>query len=93
MALEPFFGPWRLFQFLNVYIVGRTLWMGDQPVARPLPIHRTTQTENKPTQISMPRVGFETNIRAGEDNLCLTPRGHCDKQSRELVSSSVLIWP
>jgi hypothetical protein len=33
--------------------------MGDQPVARPLPTHRTTQTQNKRTEPSMPRVGFE----------------------------------
>jgi hypothetical protein len=33
--------------------------MGDQPVARPLPIYRTTQTQNKRTQTSMPLVGFE----------------------------------
>jgi hypothetical protein len=33
--------------------------MGDQPTARPLPTHRTTQTENKRTQTSRPRVGFE----------------------------------
>jgi hypothetical protein len=26
-------------------LVGRTPWTGDQPVARPLPTHRTTQTE------------------------------------------------
>jgi hypothetical protein len=30
--------------------------MGDQPVARPLPTHRTTQTQNKHTQTSMPLV-------------------------------------
>jgi hypothetical protein len=36
--------------------------MGDQPVTRPLLIHRTTQTQNKRTQISMPRVGFEPTI-------------------------------
>jgi hypothetical protein len=33
--------------------------MGDQPVARPLPTHGTTQTQNKHTQTSMPGVGFE----------------------------------
>jgi hypothetical protein len=37
-------------------------WMGDQPVARPLPTHRTTQTQNKRTQTSMLRVGFEPTI-------------------------------
>jgi hypothetical protein len=33
-------GPWLLFQFLNLYTVGRTPWMGDQPVPRPLPTHK-----------------------------------------------------
>jgi hypothetical protein len=39
MALQ-FVGPWPLFQFRNLYTVGRTPWTGDQPVARPLPKHR-----------------------------------------------------
>jgi hypothetical protein len=40
MALQPL---WTLatFQFLNIYTVGRILWMGDQPVARP-----ATYTQN-----------------------------------------------
>jgi hypothetical protein len=54
--------PWPLFQFLNLYTDGRTHLTGDQPVERPLPTHRTTQTQNKRTQISMPRVGFEPTI-------------------------------
>jgi hypothetical protein len=38
---------WALaaFQFLNLYIVGRTPSTGDQPVARLLPTHRTAQKE------------------------------------------------
>jgi hypothetical protein len=36
--------------------------MGDQPVTRPLPTRRITQTQNKRTQTSMPRVGFESTI-------------------------------
>jgi hypothetical protein len=59
MALQPFVGPPPLFSFLILYTIGRTPWTGDQPFARPLPIHRTTQTQNKRTQSSMPRVGFE----------------------------------
>jgi hypothetical protein len=55
-------GPWPLFQFLNLYTVGRTLWEGDQLVARPLPTKKITQTQNKVTQTSMPRVGFEPTI-------------------------------
>jgi hypothetical protein len=40
--------------------------MGDQPVARPLPTHRTAQTQNKRTQTSIPRVGFEPKISVFE---------------------------
>jgi hypothetical protein len=36
--------------------------MGDQPVVRPLPTHRTTQTQNKRKQTFMPAVGFEPTI-------------------------------
>jgi hypothetical protein len=59
-------GPWSLFQFPNLYTVGRTRWTGDQPVARPLPTQRTTQTQNKRTQTCMPWVGFEPKIPASE---------------------------
>jgi hypothetical protein len=61
----PIYGPTSLvdlgplFSFLiYTYSMG-LLGRGDQPVARPLPTHRTTQTQNKHTQISMPRVVFE----------------------------------
>jgi hypothetical protein len=57
MTPHPFVAPWPLFQFLNLYTIGRAPWIGDRPVARPLPRHRTTQT-----QTSMPRVGFEPKI-------------------------------
>jgi hypothetical protein len=50
------------FQFLNLHTVGRTPRTGDQPVARPLPTHRTAETQNERTQTSMPRVGFESTI-------------------------------
>jgi hypothetical protein len=58
MALQPFVGPWPLLQFPNLfYTDGRTPWTGDQPVPKPLPTYRTTQTQNTRTQISMPCVG------------------------------------
>jgi hypothetical protein len=61
VALQPL---WTLtvFQFLNLYTVGRTPCTGEQPVARSLPTHRKTETENKCTQPFMPRVEFETTI-------------------------------
>jgi hypothetical protein len=69
--------PWPLFQFLNLYAVGRTTWTEDLRDARPLPTHRTTQTRNKRTQTSMPRVGFEPTIPVFERAKTLS--GHCDR--------------
>jgi hypothetical protein len=67
MAQQPFIGPWPLLQFRNLfYTDGRTPWTSDQPVARPLPTHRTTQTQNKRTQTSMLWVEFEPRIPAFE---------------------------
>jgi hypothetical protein len=57
--------PWNAsthFSFLILYTVGRTPWTSDQPVARPLPKHRTTQTQNKCRQTLIPRAGFEPTI-------------------------------
>jgi hypothetical protein len=54
------------FSFLIIYTVNRTPGTGDQPVAKPLSTHRTTQTPNKRTQTSMPLVGFEPTISAFE---------------------------
>jgi hypothetical protein len=47
------------FSFFILYTVGRTPWTGDQPVTRPLHTHRTTQTQIKRIQTSMPRMRFE----------------------------------
>jgi hypothetical protein len=67
MALQPFVGPWPLLQFCNIfYTDGRTPRTSDQPVARPLPTYRTTQTQNKCTHTSTPWVGFEPMIPAFE---------------------------
>jgi hypothetical protein len=56
--------PWPLFQFLNPYIVSRTPLTANQPVAKLLPKHRTTQTQTNRTQTYMPRVRFEPTIPA-----------------------------
>jgi hypothetical protein len=55
------------FQFPNpIHTVGRTPRTGNQPITRPLPTHRTTPTQNKRTQTSMPRVGSEPTIPVSE---------------------------
>jgi hypothetical protein len=62
MALQPFVGPWPIFDFLIFYTVDMIPWTGDQPFARPLPAHRTALTQNKRTQTSMPQEGLEYTI-------------------------------
>jgi hypothetical protein len=59
---SPLLGLGRFFSLLILHTVGRTPWTGDQPVARTLPTHRTTQTQSKCPQTSMPRVGTEPTI-------------------------------
>jgi hypothetical protein len=77
MALQPSVGPWPFFSFLILYTVGRTPWTGDRPVARPLPTHRTTQTQNKRTQYR---------------HLCLEwdsiPRSQCWSERRQFMPST-----
>jgi hypothetical protein len=60
---------WTLAAFwvpLYFYTVCRIPWTWDHPVARPLPRHRTAQTQNKRTQTSMLKVGFEPTISVPE---------------------------
>jgi hypothetical protein len=76
-------GLGRFFIFLTLYTVGRTHWTGDQPVARTQLKHRTTQTQNKRSQITMPWVGFDPTIPAFElASSCLRSRSHCDQQNK-----------
>jgi hypothetical protein len=47
---SPLLGPGLFFSFvIFFYTDSRTPWTRDQPIARPLPTHRTTQTQNKRT--------------------------------------------
>jgi hypothetical protein len=67
MALQPFVGPWPLFfSSVILYIFRRTPPTRDQQVARPLPTYRTTQTQNKSTQLSMPGFRFGLTTQASE---------------------------
>jgi hypothetical protein len=92
MSLEPFLlGLGRFLRFLNLYTVGRTIWTGDQPVARPLPIHRTTQTQNKRTQYrhSIPLVGFEPTIPAFERAKTV----HALDRAATVIGPHLVKWP
>jgi hypothetical protein len=47
---SPLLGPGLFFSFIIfLYTDGRTPWMSDQLITRPLPTHRTIQTQNKCT--------------------------------------------
>jgi hypothetical protein len=83
---SPLLGLGLFFSFLIFHTVGRTPWAEDQPVAGPLPTHKTTQTQNKRTYTSMSRVGLEHTIQCSSG-----PLGHCDRQGI-LPSSEIKKW-
>jgi hypothetical protein len=63
MALQPFAGPWELFQFLNpIYSRYDSLEGGSVRRKATTYTHTTTQTQNKRTQTSVPRMGFEHTV-------------------------------
>jgi hypothetical protein len=61
---SPLLGLDRFFSFFVLYTAGRIPWTGDQSVARPLPTHRTTQTQNKRTQYRHPCLERVSNPRS-----------------------------
>jgi hypothetical protein len=76
MALQPFDGHWPLFfQFLDPIHNQYGSLSGDQPVARPLPTHRTKQTQNKRTKYTHPCVEWDSN-----------PRSQRSSERRQLMS-------
>jgi hypothetical protein len=73
---------------IYLYTDGMTHWTSDQLIAKPLPKHRTTQTQNK--RIHTPNIhalsgirSHDPGFRASEDSSCLRPRGYC---ARHLVT-------
>jgi hypothetical protein len=66
MALQPFVGPWPLFQLLGLLQSRQDSSDGSYPFARPQSAHMTAQTQIKRTQTSIPRVGFEPTTTVSE---------------------------
>jgi hypothetical protein len=83
LLLLPLWSIGLISQFLDYFTDGMTPWRSDQLVARPLPKHRTTETQKKRTQTSMLRVGFEPTIPAFERGKTVhvlhRAAGHCDR--------------
>jgi hypothetical protein len=79
-----------LSSFMIIFADGRTPWTSDQLVARPLPLFRTTQTQNKHmhTQNIHALCGIRTHdpgFRASEDSTCLRPLGYRDRRAGTLL--------
>jgi hypothetical protein len=74
------FRSWPFISLLILHTVSRTPWTGNKPVARPLPTRRT-QTQNKLTQTSLPRVKFEhtTLVFEWAKTVQALKRGRCDR--------------
>jgi hypothetical protein len=71
-------------QFLNPKKVGRTPWLGDQSVARPLPIQTWTNIH----ALSGIRT-HDPGVQVGKDSSCLRPHSHCDRLSDITNSSDI----
>jgi hypothetical protein len=82
-VLQLFVEPWPLLQFRKFfYTGGRTPWTSDQPIARPLPKHRTTQHRINTHIHALSGIRtHDSSARASEDNSCFRPCGHCDRLS------------
>jgi hypothetical protein len=66
---NPLLDLGRFLSFLILYTVGRTPWMGDQAVARPLPAHRTTQIQNNTDIRALSGIRtHDPSVRASEDS-------------------------
>jgi hypothetical protein len=72
---------------MTIFTDGRTPWTSDQLVSRPLPKHRTIQTQNKHIHTSNTHAlcGIRTQdpgFRASEDSSCLRLLGYRDRKLR-----------
>jgi hypothetical protein len=81
MPLQPFVGPWPLFQFLDLFtqLVG-LLGRGITP-SQGRYLHRGKHNHRANTHINASS-GIRTHspsVLGSEDSSCLRPRGHCDR--------------
>jgi hypothetical protein len=70
--------------FHDHFTDGETPWRSDQLVARPLPKHWTTQTQNKHIHIPNTDALFgirtrDPGFQASEDSTCLRPLGYRER--------------
>jgi hypothetical protein len=85
---SPLLNLGRFFSILILYTDDRTSWAGDQPMARPLSTHRTTEIQKKAHRNPCPE--WESNPRSQRS--CLTPRGHCGRLSSNIHAYNLYKW-
>jgi hypothetical protein len=82
MALQPFVGPWPLFQFLDLLHSRKDSLSGGSARRKTATCTQdSTDIEYTHTDIHASS-GIRTHnpsVLAGEDNSFLRPRGHCDR--------------
>jgi hypothetical protein len=61
LALQP---PWALSSAFSFMIIFTGAWTSDQLIARPLPEHSTTQTQNKHTHTNHPCPEWDSKSRS-----------------------------
>jgi hypothetical protein len=95
---NPLLDLCRFFGFLTFL---HNPWPGDQPAARPLPAHKTTQTQNKRTQTSMLQVGFEhttllferaKTVHALDRAATVIGGARDNNQLREILDENLPLW-
>jgi hypothetical protein len=84
MALQPFFGPWLLFQFLGP-IHSQYDSLDGVSARRKASIYTQNNTNTEQTHTDIHALsGIRTHdpsVRASEDSSFLRLRGHCDRQT------------
>jgi hypothetical protein len=76
------------FSLLDFRQVGRTPWMGDQLVARPLPVHKHRKTHTPNIHALSWIRTHGPGIRVSEDSARLRPLGYCDRHKIRLSISN-----
>jgi hypothetical protein len=71
-------------RFSRFWTVGRTTWVGDQLIARPLPVHKHRKTHTYTQTLNIHVLSgiriHDPGFRASEDNACLRPLGYRDRR-------------
>jgi hypothetical protein len=97
MALPAHPGRKPLIQFCNHFTDGRTPWTSDQPDAKPLPKHRTTETQTKRIHTSNIHAlsgirTYDSNVRESEDSSCLRLRACCVRLTDTIYACNTLYY-